>query len=239
MKLLVVGADFEGNCDYCQPAVRDWFAAVAHLRDAYDAGINDTGIPDPGKAEIGREDKNNHAQAAGAPSWDGVGGFSPYLLLAVAGLPFIGDMTRQSRDQSRADSPGLTTLPSDSDVHGNRLTEETAPGGERSVVYFYFVAATRGAELLQKCDHRTPVCEGALKQVQPHKGGQQKPARVYVVTQRYAGHHKGSGNHAEITIHGHVCCILLRFIKKYTTGTVMRDSASEAISPAISAMARP
>src|SRR5579859_6014297 len=64
-----------------------------------------------------------------------------------------------------------------------------------------------------------------------------KPGWLDPVTQRDASH-KGPGNHAQITfdIHGDN---LLRLTMKYTIGTVMRESASDAISPAISAMARP
>jgi hypothetical protein len=41
-------------------------------------------------------------------------------------------------------------------------------------------------QLPQKCDHRTPVRERRLKQIQPHKGGEQKPVGIHPVAQGHA-----------------------------------------------------
>src|ERR1035441_7462391 len=93
-------------------------------------------------------------------------------------------------------------------------------------------------EFLQNGDHRTPVRECRLKQVQPHKGGEQKPGGMHPVAQSHAGHDEKASDQTEITFDVHTA-FLLRFTMKYTMGTVIRDSARDATSPAIRAIASP
>src|SRR5450759_2341928 len=71
----------------------------------------------------------------------------------------------------------------------------------------------RDSELSQNCDHRTPLRECRLKQVQPHKGGEQEPAGMHPVAHSHAGHHEKAGDQAEITFDGHTT-FLLRFTMK-------------------------
>src|SRR5689334_25267824 len=92
-------------------------------------------------------------------------------------------------------------------------------------------------QLFEQHHHWTPVGEGRLEQVQADECGEQEPQRVYPVAQRDAEQHEESGDHPEIAIHGHES--LLWFARKNRTGTVMRESSNDAISPAISAMAKP
>src|ERR1035437_6860308 len=87
-------------------------------------------------------------------------------------------------------------------------------------------------QLSQKRHHGAPVRERGLQQVQSHESCEQEPRRVYPVPQGHAGHHEKPGDQSEIAFDCHAA-FLFRFTTKYTIGTVMRERASEATSPAI------
>lgn len=59
------------------------------------------------------------------------------------------------------------------------------------------------AEFFQKGNHRTPVGESTLEQVQADKSGEPEPVRIVVMGEGQAEQGKEASGHAKVTIDGH------------------------------------
>ena len=59
------------------------------------------------------------------------------------------------------------------------------------------------AQSAQQGDHRAPVAEGALKEVQADEGREKEPVGRMQVRQEHAEHDEKACNHPQISIDGH------------------------------------